>query len=380
MHRLATRIVLAVAFAVLTASLLAPPAQAAWSWPLRGELIGTYRNGDDPYAGGQHRGIDIAGAAGARVVAAAGGEVRFAGTAGSSGLTVAVRTADGFDTSYLHLSSVAVREGVGVSAGDTIGAVGTSGRRSAVRPHLHFGVRAAGTRHDYRNPLDFLPVLPAPPRARAPDPHPAPLPAPVPPARAPAPAPVGGRVPAPESAPDGAPRRMPLGGRVPRRVPVAGRDPRRVPVGGRAPSPEPASGHASNPGPATAPAPSAEPGPRPLLEPGHKRHRPLDRPTHSTKQSAQPERPARGQATRPAAGPAGTPEPHGSARSQAATADRGPAERSGAGSGPDIGWILACAGLLLAAALLGSTNDGRRAARTGRKSLLRLLQPLTGRS
>ena len=147
------------ALTVFVAALaLAPSAHAAWVWPLRGELISTYRNGDDPYAGGQHRGIDIAAPLGARVVAATGGEVRFAGVAGSSGLTVSVRTADGFDTSYLHLSSLAVRKGDGVDSGDVLGAVGTSGRRSAVQPHLHFGVREAGTRHAYRNPLDFLPV------------------------------------------------------------------------------------------------------------------------------------------------------------------------------------------------------------------------------
>ena len=110
---------------------LAPPAHAAWLWPLHGELITSYRNGDDPYASGQHRGIDIAAAVGAPVVAAAGGEVRFAGVAGSSGLTVSIRTADGFDTSYLHLSSAAVRAGATVRAGDAVGAVGTSGSRSA---------------------------------------------------------------------------------------------------------------------------------------------------------------------------------------------------------------------------------------------------------
>ena len=103
--------------------LLSTPAQASWSWPVRGDVITPYRNGDDPYAGGQHRGIDIAAAVGTPVVAAAGGEVRFAGTAGSSGLTVSVRTGDGFDTSYLHLSALAVRAGARVSAGERLGAV-----------------------------------------------------------------------------------------------------------------------------------------------------------------------------------------------------------------------------------------------------------------
>ena len=52
--------------------LLATPAHASWSWPVRGDVITPYRNGDNPYAAGQHRGIDIAAAVGTPVVAAAG--------------------------------------------------------------------------------------------------------------------------------------------------------------------------------------------------------------------------------------------------------------------------------------------------------------------
>ncbi len=107
-----------------------PAASAAvaaqgWTWPVEGEVVRAYRNGADPYARGQHRGIDIAAPDGAAVVAAAAGSVRFAGTAGSSGLTVSVRTADGrFDTSYLHLGSLAVARGQRVRAGQVFGSVG----------------------------------------------------------------------------------------------------------------------------------------------------------------------------------------------------------------------------------------------------------------
>src|SRR5205807_5359896 len=102
-------------------------------------------------------------------VAAIGGAVTYAGVAGSSGLTVAVQTSDGrLETSYLHLSSIAVRAGSSVAAGDRVGAVGTTGRRSAAEPHLHFGVRDAGDRFGYHDPLDSLPVTP---------PSPPPLPA-----------------------------------------------------------------------------------------------------------------------------------------------------------------------------------------------------------
>ena len=159
---------------------LTTPADAAWTWPVSGEVITAYRNGSDPYATGQHRGIDIAAPVGAVVRAAAGGDVRFAGIAGSSGVTIGIRTADGYDTSYLHLSALEVRAGTHVSAGDRIGAVGTTGTRSATAPHLHFGVRDAGTRHGYHDPLALLPAAPPPSFAPEP-PSPPPAPHPVPP-------------------------------------------------------------------------------------------------------------------------------------------------------------------------------------------------------
>ena len=75
------RLLLVLTAFLSLAAALAGPAEAAWLWPVRGEVITQYRNGSDPYASGQHRGIDIAAASGTPVVAAAGGEVRFAGTA-----------------------------------------------------------------------------------------------------------------------------------------------------------------------------------------------------------------------------------------------------------------------------------------------------------
>ena len=219
------RVFLTSAVALLAFLSLTPSAWAAWVWPLRGEVITPYRNGADPYAAGQHRGIDIAGAPGASVVAAASGEVRFAGTAGSSGLTVSVRTGDGrYDTSYLHLSATTVREGDRVAAGDRVGAVGTTGTRSAAAPHLHFGVRDAGSRHAYHDPLAFLPppTVTQPPR-EVPAPQASPVPV------GPAPAPVPAPAPSPRRVPTGAPRRVPLPAPSPRRVPAGA--PRRVPAG-----------------------------------------------------------------------------------------------------------------------------------------------------
>jgi len=48
-------------------------------------------------------------------------------------------------------------------------------------------------------------------------------------------------------------------------------------------------------------------------------------------------------------------------------------------AGPDIGWAIACGGLLLAAAVLGLTGDNRRASSPGTASPVELLRPLAGR-
>jgi Peptidase family M23 len=375
------RLTLISAAALLAFLLLVPPAWAGWVWPVQGDVITPYRNGSDPYASGQHRGIDIAATPGTRVVAAAGGEVRFAGTAGSSGLTVSVRTADGrYDTSYLHLSSTAVREGDSVTAGQPLGAVGTTGTRSATEPHLHFGVRDAGSRHAYHDPLGLLPPPAAtePPRG-APAPEPAPVP--VSPAPEPVHAPATRRVPvgapSPRRVPAGAPRRVPAG--APRQVPVV--EPRRVPAGEprqvpsgdplRVPAGEPVGAPRRVPVDAPRRVPVGAPEPAPAGEPGRvpshaPRHAPAGEPPHV------PARPPRGA---PAAAPGH--ELAGAARSpggEPTAQHANPSSRD-----PDFGLLAACLGLLAAAALLGLTGDGRRATRETRHRIARALQPILGR-
>jgi hypothetical protein len=310
-------------------------ADAGWAWPVHGRVITPYRNGDDPYAGGQHRGIDVAAPVGTPVAAATAGSVRFAGSVASSGLTVTVRSADGrFDTSYLHLSSLAVRAGAGVALGERIGAVGTSGRRSATAPHLHFGVREAGSRHAYHDPLEFLPPPPVAPAPRAPTGAPLPVPAPLRPGSVPARGPLA----TPRAHPVPTPARRPAG----RRLPEAGRLPRRAPHGAARPLPAPVG---------AASAPTIEARPRTVTRPQPDRHASLGAAPH-----VQPA---------PAAG--------------AARAHTPPAALPGPAGGPNLGWALACVGLLVAAALVGGTEDGRAAAARGRVKVAAALKPLLGR-
>src|SRR5262245_20357288 len=97
--------------------LVLAPCAHAWTWPARGEVLDPFRNGGDPYAAGQHRGIDVAGEAGGPVPAPSGGVVSFAGSVPTHGLTVTIETVDGYSVTLVHLGSVAVSRGARVDEG-----------------------------------------------------------------------------------------------------------------------------------------------------------------------------------------------------------------------------------------------------------------------
>ena len=92
-----------------------------------------------------YNGVDLAGVpAGTAVRAAARGTVIVAkptGWNGGYGSYVVVRHSNGTQTLYAHLSSVSVSVGDSVSAGQTVGGVGNTGRSTGT--HLHFEVRGA---------------------------------------------------------------------------------------------------------------------------------------------------------------------------------------------------------------------------------------------
>ncbi len=95
-----------------------------------------------------HNGVDYAAPSGASVGAVAGGMVTLAGWTGGGGRTVRVRHASGYESEYLHLSSIAVRAGARLAQGDLVGRVGSTGL--ATGPHLHYGLRLNGR---YVNPV-----------------------------------------------------------------------------------------------------------------------------------------------------------------------------------------------------------------------------------
>lgn len=88
--------------------------------------------------------VDLAASIGTPIRAAAAGEVivsKSGGWNGGYGNYMVVKHSNGSQTLYAHTSSNAVGVGAKVSAGETIGYVGNSGRSTGA--HLHFEVRGA---------------------------------------------------------------------------------------------------------------------------------------------------------------------------------------------------------------------------------------------
>ncbi|WP_233863382.1 peptidoglycan DD-metalloendopeptidase family protein [Paraburkholderia adhaesiva] len=117
----------------------------ALGWPVRGPMLNRF---DD----GQNKGINIGGAAGDPIKAAADGRVVYAGNGlrGYGNLIIIKHDAT-FLTAYAHNSALMVKEGDAVSKGQKIAEMGNS---DSDRVMLHFEVRRQGKPVD---PLKYLP-------------------------------------------------------------------------------------------------------------------------------------------------------------------------------------------------------------------------------
>ena len=100
-----------------------------------------------------HLGVDYRAPIGAPVIAVADGVVVEAGMNGGAGRMVHLRHVNGFESEYLHLSTITVRPGTHVRQGDLIGRVGMTGL--ATGPHLHFEILVAGVQRDPRVALQM---------------------------------------------------------------------------------------------------------------------------------------------------------------------------------------------------------------------------------
>ena len=120
--------------------------ELGWIWPSKGPLLAGF---EDP----KNKGVDIGGAAGDPVVAAADGKVVYAGAGlrGYGNLVILKHNAT-YLTAYAHNQSLAVKEDQTVKKGQKIAEMGST---DAEKVQLHFEVRRQG------RPVDPLKYLPA---------------------------------------------------------------------------------------------------------------------------------------------------------------------------------------------------------------------------
>jgi lipoprotein NlpD len=124
-----------------------PPKGWKWQWPARGKILARYSA-----SSALNKGVDIAGALGQPVVAAAPGVVVYAGSGlrGYGNLLI-IKHSERYLSAYAHNNRLLVAEQNVVKAGQQIAEIGSSGTDKS---KLHFEIRRDGKPID---PLKYLP-------------------------------------------------------------------------------------------------------------------------------------------------------------------------------------------------------------------------------
>jgi murein DD-endopeptidase MepM/ murein hydrolase activator NlpD len=139
--------------------------QKLWSGPFVrpsdapiGDIYGIARSYNGGPVSGYHHGTDFTASLGDPVYAAAGGVVVFADELQVRGNTVMIDHGAGVFTGYNHLSAINVQVGDTVTAGQVIGATGSTGLVTG--PHLHWEVIIRGIEVDGAQWLEGTPIGP----------------------------------------------------------------------------------------------------------------------------------------------------------------------------------------------------------------------------
>jgi len=121
------------------------PGAYVWPCPSSRTITSNYGYRIHPVSGVKklHSGMDIGASKGAAVVAAAGGTVIMSQYYGGYGNCIIVDHGGGVATLYGHMSALVAKKGQTVTAGQTIGKVGSTGVSTG--NHLHFEVRINGS-------------------------------------------------------------------------------------------------------------------------------------------------------------------------------------------------------------------------------------------
>lgn len=125
----------------------------SWPCPSYTRISDEYGYRIHPTLGTQqfHNGLDMAAPYGSVIYAAYDGDVVAAAYSASMGNYIMIDHGDGLYTIYMHASALYVSKGQSVYKGQSIAAVGSTGRSTG--NHLHFSVRLNG---NYVSPWDYL--------------------------------------------------------------------------------------------------------------------------------------------------------------------------------------------------------------------------------
>lgn len=125
----------------------------AWPCPSYTRISDEYGNRMHPTLGIEkfHNGVDLAAPYGSSILAAYDGDVVAAAYSSSMGNYIMIDHGDGLYTIYMHASALYVSKGQTVTRGQSIAAVGSTGRSTG--NHLHFGVRLNG---NYVSPWNYI--------------------------------------------------------------------------------------------------------------------------------------------------------------------------------------------------------------------------------
>ena len=112
-------------------------------WPLPGHTYISCHFGEvDAFGNAGHRGTDIPASEGTPILAAHSGTVLVSGWNDSYGNQVLLDSGTGLSTRYAHMTAFIVTSGQTVTAGQTLGYVGSTG--DSTGKHLHFEVMLNG--------------------------------------------------------------------------------------------------------------------------------------------------------------------------------------------------------------------------------------------
>lgn len=127
---------------------------AAWVLPVDGYQLSAGYDSEGEHWEHRHTGQDFAVPLGTPVRAVGAGRVVSVACGGPFGIQIVLRHPNGYWTQYAHLSSVAVRPGEEVAAGQSIGQSGSTGNSTG--PHLHFEVRTTPEYGSAVDPVGWL--------------------------------------------------------------------------------------------------------------------------------------------------------------------------------------------------------------------------------